>query len=178
MKKEPKTSLHHQCSHAFRPSGLSSMGGFTLLELMLVVTLMGVFLTIGVPAFGSLVANNAVTSAANDLVASLNRARNEAVTRGGGVRVCPRSGSDDCGGSDWSAGWVVVPNGSVGSPSEIKRLQRVSVNSPASELAFTARGFLEGSAACFAIEAPAASRHVSVRISRFGVAEAAQGGCS
>lgn len=144
----------------------------------MVVALIGLFLTIAVPSFGAVIANNAVTAAANELVASLNRARNEAVTRGVAVRVCPRGNADQCAGTDWSTGWVVVLSDFPTDPVEFTRIQRVNVTNVGHDLEVTARGFLVGSAVCFDIDAPAATRNVSVRVNRFGIAEAAQGGCS
>jgi type IV fimbrial biogenesis protein FimT len=82
--------------------------GFTLIELLVTITVLGILLGVGVPALSELVANNRMISATNDLVASLQYARSEAIARNDEVTVCPAiSEADGCSGNDWSAGWIV-----------------------------------------------------------------------
>ena len=64
------------------------MTGFTLLELMITVTVAAILLGIGVPAFSDIIRNNRLTAAANDLLHSTQRARSEAVKRRAPVVVC------------------------------------------------------------------------------------------
>lgn len=53
--------------------------GFTLLEFLVVVAIMGITLAIGLPSFQSFINNNRLTSSANDMVTALNYARSEAI---------------------------------------------------------------------------------------------------
>lgn len=62
--------------------------GFTLLELMTALTVAGVVLAIGVPAFTDVTRNNRLTTAANDLLHSTQVARTESVKRQLPVVVC------------------------------------------------------------------------------------------
>jgi prepilin-type N-terminal cleavage/methylation domain-containing protein len=55
--------------------------GFTLWELMVAVAVAGIVLGFGVPSFTEFVRNNAMTSAANDVVGGVLLARAEAVKR-------------------------------------------------------------------------------------------------
>ena len=64
------------------------MAGFTLLELMITVTIAAILLGIGVPAFSDIIRNNRLTAGANDLLHSAQRARSEAVKRQATVAVC------------------------------------------------------------------------------------------
>ncbi len=75
--------------------------GFTLVELLVTISIVAVLLTIGLPSFVTFVNNNQISSATNDLVYSVHMARSEAIKRGTQVRVASRSGSD------WNNGWTV-----------------------------------------------------------------------
>ncbi len=80
--------------------------GFTAIELMVVVLVLAVLVTIGLPGLRELVATSQVRSAAGDLRASLARARSEAMVRNAQVDVVPASGN-------WANGWEVVTGGTV-----------------------------------------------------------------
>ncbi len=80
--------------------------GFTLVELMVTIAVLAILLAIGIPAFASLIAANRLTSATNELVASLQTARTEAIRRNARVTVCPAApGATACSG-DWRDGWM------------------------------------------------------------------------
>jgi len=74
--------------------------GFTLIELMVTLSILATLITIGMPSFSELLRNNAITAAGNDLYASLQFARSEAVSREVVVRV-------QASGAQWSDGWNV-----------------------------------------------------------------------
>lgn len=83
--------------------------GFTLLEIMLAITIAGMILGLGVPAFGQYLRNSAMTSGANDLLGAMFVARSEAVKRRQQAVVCmaadPEGAGADCDG-DGSTGWI------------------------------------------------------------------------
>lgn len=90
--------------------------GLTLLELVVTVAVLAILVSIGIPAFQSLVGQNRASSAANELQATLQFARSEAVSRDQPVTVCPADFSDpdadpatvDCSTStQWQNGWIV-----------------------------------------------------------------------
>ncbi|WGL18197.1 GspH/FimT family pseudopilin [Microbulbifer bruguierae] len=66
--------------------------GFTLVELMVVITVLAIVMAIGIPSFNTLIKNNRLTAAVNDLAGGLSYARAEAVRRGRSVRVDSLSG--------------------------------------------------------------------------------------
>jgi len=84
--------------------------GFTLLELMLVITIAAIILGIGVPNMRQFILNNRMTAAANDLLAAIYTARTEAVKRNTQVVMCfstnPRAAVPNCDG-DGTQGWIV-----------------------------------------------------------------------
>ena len=55
--------------------------GFTLLELMIVITLAAVITAIGIPSFQNTVANQRRTAAVTELALAFNPARSEAIKR-------------------------------------------------------------------------------------------------
>jgi type IV fimbrial biogenesis protein FimT len=81
--------------------------GFTLIELLVTITVLAILLGIGVPGLRDFVLNNRQVSAVNEMVASLQYARTEAITRNRNVSLCPSSDGASCSGSDWAVGWIV-----------------------------------------------------------------------
>jgi type IV fimbrial biogenesis protein FimT len=86
----------------------NEMRGFTVLELMVTVAVTAVVLSIGVPSFLSVIETNRAVTHTNELVATLNIGRSEAVRRGAPIVVCSSTDGATCAGStDWSTGWVI-----------------------------------------------------------------------
>jgi type IV fimbrial biogenesis protein FimT len=98
-----------------------STAGFTLIELMVVVALAAIMLTLAVPSFQNMIANNRITSHTNELVMAINMARSEAVKRNVRVILCrsadPVASPPSCGGSanDWTTGWLLFASGDANS---------------------------------------------------------------
>jgi type IV fimbrial biogenesis protein FimT len=97
--------------------------GFTLIEVLVVITISAILLAVGVPMFNSTIASMRASEGANSLVASLELARVEALRRGTPVTLCRVSAANATAcssaavgtyaGDDWAAGWMVwadVPN--------------------------------------------------------------------
>jgi type IV fimbrial biogenesis protein FimU len=61
--------------------------GFTLVELMIVVVILGIFASIAVPSFTDLIRRNRVQSASEELYGLLQYARTEAVARGRPITI-------------------------------------------------------------------------------------------
>jgi type IV fimbrial biogenesis protein FimT len=83
--------------------------GFTLVELMVTIVLVGILLGIGVPSFRDFIRNSRMTSAANDLLADLNLARSESVKRRVPVTLCKSANGSACDTSATSSfsRWIV-----------------------------------------------------------------------
>lgn len=78
-------------------------GGFTLVEMMIVIGVLGILMAIALPNFSVWIAGERVRGAANDLYTGLMMARSEAMKRNVQVDVSRTSGAL----TDWSAGWSV-----------------------------------------------------------------------
>ncbi|HLA73161.1 MAG TPA: Tfp pilus assembly protein FimT/FimU [Steroidobacteraceae bacterium] len=82
--------------------------GFTLIELMVAITVLAVLLGLAVPSFREIINSNRVTAQTNDFVSTLNYARSEALKRSNPVTVCASTNGGTCAGvTNWSTGWIV-----------------------------------------------------------------------
>lgn len=89
---------------------MNEQRGFTLIELMLTIVVMGVALAVAVPSWTTFIQNNRLTSQANTLTSSLLLARSEAIKQNRGVVLCPSTSGTDCTDSAWHEGWIVFVN--------------------------------------------------------------------
>ena len=77
--------------------------GFTLIELMVTITMISIVLMLGVPSFQSSIRNSVLTASINEFIAALNFARGEAIKRG--VNVTVRRTSAPCPSTSSSVGY-------------------------------------------------------------------------
>ena len=74
--------------------------GFTLPELLVVVTVLAVLMAAGLPSMADFVQQQRIKTASFDLYSSLVFARSEAITRNSTVKIEPVAG-------DWTKGWTI-----------------------------------------------------------------------
>lgn len=111
--------------------------GFTLIEAMVVVAIVGILAAIGIPSMRDLIASTRVKGAASDVFATLIFARSEAVKRNAGVDVIPASTSN------WGAGWSVRAVGTTVTLAAQEPITgEVSVNGPAFTIRYRGDGRL------------------------------------
>lgn len=81
--------------------------GFTLVELLVTLSVLAILLAVAVPSFQGTIASNQLTSRTNELVSALNLARSEAIRRGTRVTLCKSSSGTACSSTgDWEQGWI------------------------------------------------------------------------
>lgn len=83
----------------------SHSAGFTLIELAVTITLIGILLALAAPGLRQLTLNQGVKTAAFDLVSALQYARSEAIKRPSET-VTLKSGAASDGA--WSTGWRLL----------------------------------------------------------------------
>lgn len=91
---------------------IQGQAGFTLLELMVAITVLGILLAIGAPSFTRMIRDNRVAAQTNDLITALTVARSEATKRGTSVSVCAAGNNPPtvCGAANnasWQLGWII-----------------------------------------------------------------------
>lgn len=85
-------------------------GGFTVIELMVVVVIMSVLVAIALPSFTETMRTNRVASASNLMMATFAYARTEAIRSKTTATVCPREKDGMRCGSNWNDGMLVWSN--------------------------------------------------------------------
>lgn len=95
--------------HGRYPAATGSAAGFTMVELMIVCTVIGILLAVGVPSYKYVTTANRVAAEVNGLLGDLQFARSEAIKEGQTISLCPTSDGAHCltTSSTWQTGWLV-----------------------------------------------------------------------
>lgn len=110
------TNMHHSRNRTGHYSS-GAHSGFTLIELIVTMSIAAILLTIAVPSFQTTIANNRLATQTNNLVTDINIARSEAVKRGITAVLCssasPNGVNPTCtgAGNTWTSGWILFING-------------------------------------------------------------------
>ena len=81
--------------------------GFTLIELMVALTVFAITVTVAIPNLREFIQNNRLISQTNDVISTLQLARSEAVKRKQTISICGSSDGATCNTTSWEQGWIV-----------------------------------------------------------------------
>lgn len=130
---------------------MRNSNGFTIIELMLAITILATLASIGIPAFQNMTLNNRITTTSNGLLGALQLARSEAVTKRRAITVCPSNNQATCTASAWHEGIIVLDGVNI-----VRTLPAASTGveilSAANQLTYQATGRLSAADPQFSIE--------------------------
>lgn len=128
--------------------------GFTIVEMMITITVITIILALALPNLTQFFARNNLAGTTNELIAGINQARSEAVTRSTIVSICPSNDGVSCDPGNWEGGWIVFldPNNnrSIDAGENIVNLgnnissDAVTIDGFNGGLTFTSSGLLSG----------------------------------
>ena len=113
--------------------------GFTLVELLIVMTILGIMMALGIPSFKNFIGSQRAKTVSSDLVAALLMARSEAVKRNADVTITPLTANT------WTSGWNVA-SGATTLQAQAA-MDNITFTSPTSTASVTFKGTGRPSAA-------------------------------
>ncbi|WP_419536157.1 GspH/FimT family pseudopilin [Endozoicomonas sp.] len=118
-----------------RERALEKSGGFTLVELIITLAVLGILSAIAYPSLTQSIANNQVRSQAEEIQSILAFARSEAITRGTDVVISPDNGWAGSNGTVTANGTIIL---------QLPPLSGSAITSTATQFSFDARGLFTG----------------------------------
>lgn len=122
---------------------MQKSNGFTLIELMIVIAIIAIMASIGVPSFRTFLLDSRLNGTSNSILGAMQYARSEAVTLRARITVCAANeGATGCAAddpTDWSNG-VLVMRGNTKLRSIAPAETGVTVTSTRAKVDFDADG--------------------------------------
>ena len=141
--------------------------GFTLIELMVMVAVLGILAVIAVPSMTAMVNSSRLRGATGELIATLQMARSEAIRRNARVTVCASNDGSTCTNSATWTRWIIRGRDNTMGTDEVIRDQTpgnsVQISGPADGIVFRPSGLIDSEAtvtACVPVSNPAENQRV------------------
>ena len=137
--------------------------GFTVIELLVTLSVAGILLAVAAPSYREFVQESRITAQSNSLLSSMMLTKSEAIKRNSPATICPSSSGTACtGGTIWSNGWIVFADansdGVVDAGEEIIQVGAaftggniLQTNVGDTRVTFTANGFSMGFNSTFSL---------------------------
>jgi type IV fimbrial biogenesis protein FimT len=136
--------------------------GFTLIELMVTVSIVAILAVIAGPSLSSLIASQRIKAVAADLYVALSKARSEALKRNANVTLSPKTANT------WQAGWKILDPSGTTTIEDHAAINGATIVGPA-DLTYRVSGRITAAAApTFDITASGTSTHWCVTIELSG----------
>lgn len=88
--------------------GTAGVRGFTMIEMLMAIVILAILAALAVPSFRNASLSSALGSAADNLMASVQLARSEAIKRNRVITLCTSADGATCATGGWQQGWIVV----------------------------------------------------------------------
>ncbi|MGQ0750845.1 MAG: GspH/FimT family pseudopilin [Betaproteobacteria bacterium] len=171
-------SLFHVSPLPIGYSRLCRSHGFTLIEVLFAIVILGVLLSLAAPSMRNLVLDQRVKTVVSDMHATLIFARSEAIKRNQYVAVCAMNndGSGCQNSTDWARGWIVYldadGNGIPGAVSDILKrqdaLHDVTLTGTGTNITYQKDGRLRAAATTF-VTSYAGNNDITARCVRMDI---------
>jgi type IV fimbrial biogenesis protein FimT len=90
------------------PAPPQSQRGFTMVELMIVVVIMGIVVALALPSMQTAILSNKLSSYSQNFTASVGMAKSEAIKRNKAIKLCRTSDGTACASTgNFQQGWMV-----------------------------------------------------------------------
>ena len=125
----------------------SRQRGFTLTEVMISITVLGVLTAVAVPSFSSMLNRNRLASQSNELLFGIQYARMQAIRANARVTFCGSASASADGDDDCATGaqpyWVVIGRTAAGGQEQLRVFsvkEPMQVSTDLTKITFTADG--------------------------------------
>lgn len=130
-----------------RPLAPAAVRGFTLVELMVTVSVIAILAAVAVPGMTALINNSRLNGQSEEMLSSLQLARAESIRRNARVTVCPSTDGSTCASSTAWTQWIVRGHDNVNGTDDVIRSNTASggvqVSGPAAGIVFKPSGLID-----------------------------------
>jgi type IV fimbrial biogenesis protein FimT len=105
-KRSAFTASRRDLRIAIPPRTLGGQAGFTIIELLIVVTIVAIIAAVAAPSLRTMIITNQVRTVTSGLLNDIALSRSESSKRSQRVVMCASTDMSTCSGSAWGGGWI------------------------------------------------------------------------